>query len=87
MMDDRSRNMLMVSMCNPDRWCVRVVYTSQDMKTTDRIISPIKYNACGHLVAMCCGRGDVRQFDLKSMQVVELVSSNEVLAPGAIVEL
>tara|TARA_R100000808_G_C2134347_1_gene142895 strand:+ start:467 stop:784 length:318 start_codon:yes stop_codon:yes gene_type:complete len=68
---------------DPDRWAIRITYIRSDNKTTNRIVSPVRYYKA-NLQALCLGREQMRNFALDGILSVELVDARDCLMPEPI---
>lgn len=77
---------LRMAMESPDDWVLRVRYTDKSAAVTERIVSPIRFDQ-SRLRVFCLGRGGVRVFDLKRLDVLELVDAAQVVAPCGVADV
>jgi predicted DNA-binding transcriptional regulator YafY len=80
------RELIDQAMRDPDSVVLRVQYRGVSGAATERLISPIRFNKAGNLLALCIGRGEVRQFVLSRLSGVVLVDASEVLMPSGVLQ-
>jgi len=78
------RGLIARAMRDPDRVVLRVSYRAKNGEVTERLISPIRFNEAGNLLALCIGRGEVRQFVLSRLSDAVLVDASDVLMPSGV---
>jgi predicted DNA-binding transcriptional regulator YafY len=64
---------------DPDRWVVRIAYRDAKGCVTVRVISPIRWVSRYTILALCLGRQEPRQFDLRRIGAAELVPAADVV--------
>lgn len=71
-----------------DVCAVRITYTDAEGVVTNRIISPIRFIKQGrdHVLALCTGREEPRQFALERISFCELIKASDVQMPEPITE-
>jgi predicted DNA-binding transcriptional regulator YafY len=71
------------AMRSPESVVLKITYKSKSGAITRRIISPIRFTGY-HVLALCVGRGEVRQFAIDRISEVVEVDANEVLMPSGV---
>jgi predicted DNA-binding transcriptional regulator YafY len=73
---------------NSDLYAVRITYTDAAGVVANRTISPIRFIKEGrdHVLALCTGREEPRQFALMRISHCELVKASDVQMPEPITE-
>ena len=79
MIDQDVTRLMNRAMVSPATWCVAIRYRDAKGRLTSRTISPIRWTSAGVVLALCLGRSEPRQFDLRRMSDVRLVAAADVL--------
>ena len=79
MINQEAKKIINRAMYASDRWCVAILYKDAKGKLTERTISPIRWTSAGVVLALCLGRLEPRQFDLRRMSDVRLVPASDCL--------
>ena len=71
-----------------DKFVCRIKYRDKNDNETDRVISPIRFanDQSKHVLALCLGREETRQFAVDRILSIELVKANEAQMPEEINE-
>ncbi|GAA4460224.1 hypothetical protein GCM10023156_40960 [Novipirellula rosea] len=73
-------------MRDPDRWVIRITYRDADGVVTVRRVSPTRWRNDNTFVALCTGRGEHRQFDVRRIESIELDHAADVLMPEGVIK-
>ncbi|GAA5510073.1 hypothetical protein [Novipirellula caenicola] len=82
----RVRQQISRAMRDPDRWVIRITYRDVNGVATIRRVSPTRWQNDYLFRALCTGRGDHRQFDVRRIESVELDNAADVLMPEGVVK-
>lgn len=75
------------AMLSPETFVLRIIYRDEKNQRRRRVVSPIKFLGEKAFSALCLCREEPRTFKIERCEEVELLKSEEVLAPVQIEEL
>ncbi|EMI20515.1 hypothetical protein RMSM_02547 [Rhodopirellula maiorica SM1] len=82
----RVRQQVSKAMRDPDRWVIRITYRDADGVVTDRRVSPTRWKNDYLFRALCTGRGDHRQFDIRRIESIKLDNAADVLMHEGVIK-
>jgi predicted DNA-binding transcriptional regulator YafY len=75
------------AMLSPETLVLRIVYRDEKGQRRRRVVSPIKFIGEKAFSALCLCREEPRTFKIERCEEIELLKSDDVLAPVQIEEL